>query len=96
MRSNKVEYSTASGVYCTTHDGKVPFCMPEFSIRKRINHCFYDDNDRGELGICYDRITGHELMVQLGLMTDLKLNFLQGYVKTVLMEEPIGLLDKSD
>ena len=28
MRSNKVEYSTATGVYFTTHDVKVPFCMP--------------------------------------------------------------------
>ena len=25
MRYNKVEYSTANGVYCTTHDFKVPF-----------------------------------------------------------------------
>ena len=28
MQSNKVEYSTATGVYFTTHDVKVPFCMP--------------------------------------------------------------------
>ena len=27
MRSNRVEYSTAAGVYCTTHDVKIPFCM---------------------------------------------------------------------
>ena len=36
--SNKVEYSTANGVYCKTHDAKVPFCIPEFSIRKVINN----------------------------------------------------------
>ena len=41
MRSNKVKYSTAAGVYFTTHDVKVPFCMPEFSSRKIINHCFH-------------------------------------------------------
>ena len=28
MRSNKVEYSTAAGMYCTTHDVKAPSCMP--------------------------------------------------------------------
>ena len=28
IRSNKVEYSTAAGMYCTTHDFKVPFYMP--------------------------------------------------------------------
>ena len=28
MRSNKREYSIAAGLYCTTHDVKVPFCMP--------------------------------------------------------------------
>ena len=38
MRSNKVEYSTAAGVYCTTHDVKVLFCMTELSSSKIINH----------------------------------------------------------
>ena len=28
IRSNKVEYGTATGLYCTMHDVKVPFCMP--------------------------------------------------------------------
>ena len=28
MRYNKVEYRTASGLYCMTHDVMVPFCMP--------------------------------------------------------------------
>ena len=28
MRFNRVEYSTDAGVYCTTHDVKVPFFMP--------------------------------------------------------------------
>ena len=27
MRSNRVEYSTAAGLYCTTHYFKLPFCM---------------------------------------------------------------------
>ena len=30
MCSNKVEYSTNVGAYCTMHDVKVPFFMPEF------------------------------------------------------------------
>ena len=48
IRSNKVEYSTSSGLYCTTHDVKVNFCMPEFSISKIIEHHFHVDNDRGK------------------------------------------------
>ena len=45
MTSNKVEYITAAGMYCTTHDIKVPFFMPEFSRSKIINHLFHVDND---------------------------------------------------
>ena len=41
MRSNKVECSTAAGVYCTTHDVKVTFCMPELSSSKIIDHLFH-------------------------------------------------------
>ena len=47
MRPNKVEYSIAAGVYCTTHDVKVPFCMPEFSSSKIINQCFNVNKDKG-------------------------------------------------
>ena len=48
MRSNKVEYSTAEGLYYTTHDVKVKFCMTEISIRKIIEHILYVDDDKGE------------------------------------------------
>ena len=44
IRSKRVDYSTASGMYCTTHYVKVPFCMTEFSSRKIINHLFQVDN----------------------------------------------------
>ena len=56
MRSNRVEYSTAAGVYCTTYDVKVTFCMPEFSGRKIINHHFHVHNTEGKSGIGYDMI----------------------------------------
>ena len=46
MQSNKVEYSTATDVYCTTHDVKVPFFMPEFSSSKIINRSFHVDNEK--------------------------------------------------
>ena len=62
MQYNKVEYSTAAGVYCTTHDVKVTFCMPYFSSSKIINHQFHVDNDKGYLGIGYDMIIGSNLM----------------------------------
>ena len=34
LRANKAEYITAACPYKTTHDVKVSFSMPEFSIRK--------------------------------------------------------------
>ena len=72
MRSNKVEYITADGVYCTTHDIKVPFVMPEFSSITIINHRFYVDNGKGKSGIGYEMIIGRDLMVQLGLTANFK------------------------
>ena len=70
MCSNKVEYSTSVGTYYTTHDSKLPFCMPEFSIRNIIPHRFNADSNEGESGIGYDIIIGRDLMVQLGLLAD--------------------------
>ena len=66
MRSNRVQYSTATGVYGTKHDVKVRFCMTELSGSKVIDHRFHVDNDEGESGICYDMIIGRDVMVQLG------------------------------
>ena len=60
---NKVEYGTAAGVYCTAHDIKVTFCVPEFSISKIINHHLPVDKDKGESGAGYDMIIGRELML---------------------------------
>ena len=96
MRYNKVEYITAEGVYCTTHDVKIPFCMPDFSSSKIINHRFHVDNDKGELGIGYDMIIGRELMVKLGLTKKIKHQVLQWDGATVYMKEPSGLLGKYD
>ena len=56
MRSNKVEYRTSTGVYCTAYEVKVTFGMPEFSISNIINHLFHVDNDKGESSIGYDMI----------------------------------------
>ena len=65
MHPNKVEYIKSAGPYCTTHDVKVPFCIPEFSIRKIILHRFHIDNNEGESGIGYDMIIISDLMEQL-------------------------------
>ena len=96
MRSNKLEYSNAAGVYCTTHGVKVSFCIPELSSRKIINHCFHVYNNKGESGIEYDMIIGRDMMVQLGLTTDFKYQFLQWDVSTVHMKEPRSLLVQSN
>ena len=75
MWSNKVEYSTATGVCCTTRSVKVPFCMPEFSISKISNHRFHFDNDKGKSVIGYDMVIGRDLMVHLGITADFKHQF---------------------
>ena len=51
--SNKVEYSTPTGPYCTMHDAKVSFFMTEFSSRNITSHRFHVDNNEGESGIVY-------------------------------------------
>ena len=96
MHSNKVEYSTASGVYFTANDIKVTFLMPQFSIRKIINHQYHVDNGRGESGIGYEMIIGLDLMVQLGLEDNFKRQVLQWDGTTVHMKEPRGLVGRSD
>ena len=96
MWSNKAEYSTDAGVYCTTNSVKLPFCMPEFSSSKTMNHCFNVDIDKGESGIGYDMIIGRGMMVQLGLTSDFKRQVFQWDGATVHMKEPSSLIGKSD
>ena len=88
MCSNKVEYSTSAGPYCTTHDVKAPFCMPDFSNSKIILHHFYVHNNEFESVIGYDMIIGCDLMVKLGLPADFKRQLLQWDVITVPMKNP--------
>ena len=96
MRSNKVEYSTATGLYCTTHGVKVPFCMSYFSSSNIINHRFHVNNGKDESGIGYAMIIGRDLIVQLGLAVDFKRQVLQWHGATITMKEPSGLLEKSN
>ena len=51
--------------------------MPGFYISKIILHRFHLDNNEDESGIVYDMVIGRDLMVQLGLLSDLKLKVLQ-------------------
>ena len=96
MWSNRVEYNTAAGVYCTTNDVKVPFCIPEFSGSKIVNHRFHVDNDEDESDIGYYMIIGYDVMVQLGLMANYKCQVLQSDCTTVHIKEYSILLGKSD
>ena len=86
MRSNKVENSTAPGLYCTTHDIKVTFFMTELSSIKIIEHWFHVDKDKGESVIGCDIIIGRDLMVKSGLSDDFKRQDLHWYGTTVPME----------
>ena len=94
IRSNKVEYSAAAGVYCMTHDVKMLFCMPDFSSSKIINHHFLVNNDKGETGVGCDMIIGHNLMLQLSLTADFKRQAFQWDGTTVHMKEPSNFLGK--
>ena len=76
MRSNKLEYSTAVGVYCMTHDAKATFCMLEFSSSEIIIHQLHVKN-RGDLVIGYYMIIVRNLMVQLVPTTEFKRQFLE-------------------
>ena len=96
MRSNKVEYSTAAGVYCTTYDVKVTFYMLEFSSSKISNHWFHVNNDNGYSGIGYDMIIGCDMMVQIGLTSYFKRQILQWDSATLHMKEPSVLIGKYD
>ena len=95
MSYNNVECSTLAGTYCITHDAKVPFCMPELSIRNRISHRFQVDNDEIKLGIGYAMIIGHDLMVKLGLLYDFKHKVLQWYGVTATTKESSGLIGQT-
>ena len=96
LRSDKLGYSTAAGVYCTPHDVKVPFLIPYCFSSKIINHLFHVDNDKGDSGIGYYMIICHDLMVQLDLTSDFKHQVLQLYGATLHMKEPRSLLGQSD
>ena len=77
MRSNKLEYGTSKGPYCTTHDVKVPFSVPEFSITKIVLHQFHVDNDKDKSEMGHEIIIVGDLVVKLGLPDEFKLQFLQ-------------------
>ena len=90
IRSNKVEYSTAAGMYCVIHDVKVTFCMLKFPSSKIIIHCFHVDNNKD------DSIIGRDLMVQLVLTADFKRQLLQWDGATMHMKKPRSFLGKYD
>ena len=59
-------------------------------------HHFHVDNDGGHLGIGYDIIIGHDLILHLDLTADFKRQVLQWDGYAVLMKDPSGLLGQQD
>ena len=94
MRYNKVKYITATVIYCTRHDSRVTFCMPEFSIGKIINNNFHINNEKGESGIGYVMIIVLDLMVEIFMTDSFKHQVHQQDGATVHMKEYRGLLGK--
>ena len=82
------------GPYCTTHDVMMTFCMPDFSSSNIIEQRLHVDDDKGELGIGYDMIIGHDLMIKLGLSADFKDKFLHWDDVKLTMKEPRCLIGK--
>ena len=60
--------------------------MPDLSSSKILEHSFHVDNEKVELGICYDMIIGHDLMIQVGIPANIKCQALQWDGITVPME----------
>ena len=96
LRDNKVKYSTADGLYTTTNDVKVPFSMPEFSIRKIITHWFHVDNAWGDEEIGYNMIIVHLITVQLDLKDDFGRQVPAWDDTVVPMKDPCNLLEQTD
>ena len=96
MCSNKVEYSTAAGLYCMDHDFRVRFFMPEYSSIKIISHRFHVDNNEDDLSIGYDMIIVRGLMVHIGLLANFKRQVIQWDGAIFLMKQPSGMLGQTD
>ena len=70
--------------------------MPKFSISRIIAHRFHVYNDKVILGIGYDMIVGCDLMIQLGLSSDFKLQVLKWDGLTAPTKDPSGMIGKTD
>ena len=70
IHPNKVEYSTATGMYWTTHNVNVSFFITELYSRNIIKHQLLFDNKDINTGILYNMITCQDLIVQLGTWED--------------------------
>ena len=70
--------------------------MPEFSTNKVILHRFHVDNNEGESDVGSNMIIFRDLMVQLGLLDDVKHQLLQQNGFYVPMKETIGLIEQID
>ena len=68
IKSVKVEYSTALGMYYTMNAIKRSFFMPELSSIRIITHRFHVDDDGFYTCIGYVMIIVQDPMMQLGLM----------------------------
>ena len=66
--------------------------MPDFPSSKIILHRFHIDKNEGKSGIGYDMIIYRDLMVKLGLSSDLNCKLLQWDGATTPMEEPRGMI----
>ena len=86
IQPKKVEYSTATSMYCTTHDVKFPFCMPEFSITKIITNQFYINDGEGDTLMGYEIIIGRDLMVQFEMISYFKRKSVEWYGGVVTMK----------
>ena len=64
----KVEWNTAAGTYCTTHDVKLLFSTKKLSISKLITPWFHIENEYGDTGIWYDTIIGWYMMIKFGML----------------------------
>ena len=70
--------------------------MSDFYSSKIISNHFHVDKNKGYLGIGYNIIIAHDLMVQIVSMTDFKRQVLQCDDAAVPMKNPTKLLGQKD
>ena len=74
---NNLKYSRSEGTYCIIYGVNISFFVLYFFSINITTNQFHIDNKYGNIGIFYEMIIGQYLMVQPGLISNIKCNNLE-------------------